>query len=254
MPTERGNTARFRFYAELNDFLPEDRRRVTFQYRFAGSPAVKDAVAAIGVPHPEVDLVVVNGVSVGWDYHLTNGDRVSVYPVFEALDISPIVRLRPEPLRAPRFVLDVHLGRLARWLRMLGFDSLYRTDYDDAEIIDIAAAEHRIILTRDQGLLKNSRVTHGYWVRTTNPKTQLAEIVDRFDLRSRFAPFTRCMECNGETVACRLDDVTDQVPPKVRKRATDFRRCTACGKAYWAGSHVARMQALIDELREPGSD
>jgi hypothetical protein len=151
-------------------------------------------------------------------------------------------------LRATRFVLDVHLGKLARWLRMLGFDTAYDTNYNDSEIIDIAVTELRIILTRDRELLKNSRVTHGFWVRTTDPREQLDEVIERLDLRSQFAPFTRCMECNGLTVEREPDAVADRVPPRARERADAFFQCPACGKVYWEGTHVDSMRRLIDEL------
>jgi uncharacterized protein with PIN domain len=242
------NRARFRFYAELNDFLPTGKRQVSFDYEFTGNPSIKDAVEAIGVPHPEVDLVVVGGVSVGWGYHLCDGDDVAVYPMFEAVDISPAVRLRAAPLRVTRFVVDVHLGRLARWLRMLGFDTAYDARYEDARIVEISASEGRVILTRDRGLLKNARVTHGYWVRATNPRSQIEEVVGRLDLRSQFAPFTRCMECNGTIDECSLEEVRDRVPPKARERSRRFYRCNDCGKVYWEGTHVERMRRLIDEI------
>ncbi len=245
---EREASARFRFYAELNDFLPADRRQIAFDYRFRGSPSIKDAVEAIGVPHPEVDLILVNGTSVGWDHRLRDGDDVSVYPVFEAMDITPAVRLRPQPLRETRFIADVHLGRLARLLRMLGFDCAWDAGYDDARIIDLAAAEHRIILTRDRGLLKNGRVTHGTWVRATDPHAQIEEVVDRFHLRSQFAPFTRCMECNGTLEERDAEDVATRVPPKARERATAFRECRDCGHVYWDGTHVERMRELVRHL------
>jgi uncharacterized protein with PIN domain len=195
-----------------------------------------------------VDLIVVNGVSVDWFYHLSDGDTVSVYPVFETLDISPVVLLRPEPLRVTRFILDVHLGRLARWLRMLGFDTEYDPESDDTTIIDRAAAQSRIILTRDRGLLKNSRVTHGYWVRATAPREQIEEIVDRLDLRTQFRPFSRCMECNGAIAVRRREQVADRVPPRALERAREFRECSECGKVYWDGTHLERMQRLVAEL------
>ena len=136
----------FRFYEELNDFLPLARKKVSFEYAFRGSPSVKDAVEAIGVPHTEVDLVIVNGRSVGFEYQLRDGDRIAVYPTFEALDISPATRLKARPLRKLRFIADVHLGKLARLLRMMGFDTLYDRDFEDAEIVARSTGELRIIL------------------------------------------------------------------------------------------------------------
>lgn len=150
------------------------------------------------MPHIEVDLVLVDGESVDFTRRLTGGERVAVYPVFERLDITPVTRLRARPLRWTRFVLDVHLGKLARYLRLLGFDTLYRTDYDDATIIRLSLDEQRIILTRDRGVLKHTAVTHGYWVRSTVPRQQLSEIMRVFDLVGDTRPFTRCMLCNGE--------------------------------------------------------
>jgi uncharacterized protein len=243
--------ARFRFYAELNDFLPAGKRQVAFEYEFTGMPSIKDAVEALGVPHPEVDLILVNGASVGWDHHLAAGDEVSVYPVFESLDITPLVRLRPAPLRLTRFVVDAHLGRLARWLRMLGFDTVYDAGFPRTQIIDIATRDHRMILSRDRRLLRDGRVTHAYWVRATEPHLQLEEVVRRLDLRAQFATFTRCMACNGELVDRSLTDVAEHVPPKVRERARAFHQCAICGKVYWDGTHVGRMRRLIEELSAP---
>src|SRR5947199_2006143 len=167
--------AEFRFYEELNDFLPPALRKRAFAYAFQGTPAVKDAIEAIGVPHTEVDVVLVDGESVDFGRRLTGGERVAVYPVFERFDVAPVLRLRARPLRRTRFVLDVHLGKLARNLRLFGFDALYRTDYDDATIIRLSLDELRIILTRDRGVLKHTAVTHGYWVRSTVPRQQLGE-------------------------------------------------------------------------------
>jgi len=117
----------FRFYAELNDLLPSRKRKeLEHEFSFFGKNTVKDAIESFNIPHTQVDLIVVNQVSVGFDYLLNPGDRVSVYPVFETLDISPVTRLRPKPLRHPAFILDVHLGKLARLMRMAGFDTLYR--------------------------------------------------------------------------------------------------------------------------------
>ncbi len=189
--------AHFRFYAELNFFLPPNRRQTTFPRAFEGRVSVKDMIESLGVPHTEIDLILVNGESVDFSYLVQDGDQISVYPVFESFDITPVVRVRPKPLREPRFVLDQHLGKLAAYLRMLGFDTLYRNDYDDPELAQISHAEKRTLLTRDRGLLKRSMVTRGYYVRETNPRRQVAEVIRRFDLGGLVAPFRRCITCNG---------------------------------------------------------
>ena len=245
-------TARFRFYEELNDFLPPAKRKKEFSYRFDGTPSIKDAIEAMGVPHTEVDLILVEGRSVGFDYHLQDQDRVSVYPVFESLDISPIVRLRNAPLRRTAFILDIQLGKLTKHLRMLGFDALYRNDYEDAEIIRIALEEKRIILTRDIGILKNKAVTHGYWVRSRSSEEQLKEVVRRFDLRNQIKPFSRCLVCNGVVARINKRNVVDRLPPKTKANFDEFYHCPVCDKVYWKGSHYERMEEKIQKIISGG--
>ena len=172
-----------RFYEELNDYLPEEKKKTKFEHLFKGSPSVKDLIESEGVPHIEIDLILVNGVSVDFGYKVREEDNISVYPVFESLDISKIQHLRTKPLREKKFVLDVHLGTLARYLRMLGFDAHYENNYNDDSIIKISLNEKRTILTKDIGLLKRNEVAHGYYVRNINPDKQLKEIVGRFDLK-----------------------------------------------------------------------
>jgi len=238
------NRAVFRFYEELNDFLPQGQRRVSFEHDFFGNPAVKDTVEALGVPHAEVDLILVNGESVTFAYHLQDGDRVAVYPVFESLDLSGTTRLRERPLREPTFILDVHLGKLARYLRLFGFDSSYRNNFKDEEIIRIAAEERRIILTRDLGILKNGRVTHGYWLRSQEPLEQLRELFERLDLAGCTRPFTRCPVCNG-LLERRAKGSVD-LPSATRACYDEFAQCRSCGHVYWKGSHYGALRALID--------
>ena len=247
-------TARFRFYEELNDFLRPEQKKRTFSYRFTGTPSIKDAIEAVGVPHTEVDLILVNGQSVDFGYRLQDGDRVSVYPVFESLDITPAVRLRPAPLRRTAFILDTQLGKLARRLRMLGFDTLYRNDYKDAEIIRTAQEERRIILTRDVDLLKNKSVTHGYWVRSASPEKQVGEVLRRLDLYGQITPFSRCLVCNGLVVGVDKAAVEDRLPPRTRRYFETFYACQACGKVYWEGSHYRRMKDQVERIRRNAHD
>ncbi len=252
MPKQR--QAIFRFYAELNDFLPDSQRQTDILYSFWGNPAVKDAIEALGVPHPEVDLILVNNRSVNFLYRLQDGDRVAVYPVFERLNIASVTRLRPSPLRQIRFVLDVNLGKLARNLRLLGFDALYRNNFPDDEVIEIALQEKRIILTRDVELLKNGRVTHGYWVRHTHPDEQTKEILQTFDLFDRIRPFTRCLVCNGLLSPIEKESVENELPPRVRQNFKEFYHCRSCGRIYWKGSHFERMQKMIKRWTNPPAE
>jgi uncharacterized protein len=243
------HSSEFRFYEELNDFLVPEHRKCSFQHRFTGAPSVKDTIEALGVPHTEIDVILIDGRSVDFSEHLHGGERVAVYPTFERLDVTPLTRLRPKPLRVTRFVLDVHLGTLARYLRVVGFDTLWRNDYDDAAIIRIANDERRIILTRDRGILRNGRVTRGYWLRSTDPMEQLEEVMRALDLRSRLRPYSRCLECNGPIEPIGRDVARRSVPPRVLEQQRDFTRCAVCGRVYWAGSHQRGLDAVVARAR-----
>ena len=253
MITLNENTATFRFYEELNDFLPLEKKKKDLTYTFKGNPAVKDAIEALGVPHTEIDLILANGTSVGFDYKLQQGDAVSVYPVFESFDISPVVKLRSQPLRNIKFVLDVHLGKLMRILRMLGLDSIYKNNFSDEEIISLALKEDRIILTRDRGILKNTSVTHGYCIRSTRPLTQVVEVIRRFDLTGQIKPFERCLCCNDVIKPVEKTKILEELPQKVADDFKEFYQCRGCGKVYWQGSHYEKMrkkiEAIINEVK-----
>jgi len=242
------NIAQFRFYEELNDFLPRHQQKVIFPYPFNGTPSIKDAVEAIGIPHTEVDLILVNSNSVGFGYQLQPGDRVSVYPVFESLDIAAVTHLRPKPLREPEFILDVHLGKLARRLRMLGFDSLYRNDFHDHQLVELAQREMRIVLTRDRGLLKNKVVTHGYWIRSHQPDEQVREVIQRFDLGGRIRAFSRCRVCNGTIEIVDRKHIENLLLPKTSQYYDEFHVCVGCGRVYWEGSHYQKMKTYIERI------
>jgi hypothetical protein len=244
------HTATFRFYAELNDFLPRDRDGRELAYRFNGNPSVKDAIEAQGVPHAEVELMLANGESVGFDHRLADGDRLAVYPVFESFDVGNLVKVRETPLRHNRFVVDANLGKLARWLRLLGFDTVYRNDFTDAEVVRVAAGEERIVLTRDRRLLHHKAVTHGYWVRSVDPERQVDEVVRRFQLERSVAPFHRCLACNGLIRAVEKAAVLHRLEPRTRRYYDEFYQCTRCARVYWQGPHYARLQDTVKRLVE----
>ena len=241
-----------RFYAELNDFLTSKRRQVEFNLPFAPGATIKDVIESAGVPHTEIDLILVNGRSVDFDHAPQDGDRVSVYPVFESMDITPVLHLRPKPLRETKFVLDVHLGKLAGLLRLLGFDTLYRNDFADADLARVSREERRILLTRDRGVLKRSQVTHGYYVREADPRRQAAEVMRRFDLRDQINPYTRCMRCNGVLRPATKAEVFDRLEPKTKLYYDDFHQCEACGQVYWQGSHFEPLRQLVEQYSPRG--
>ena len=240
--------ATVRFYAELNDLVAPERRFRDSEVEFDGSPAVKDLIESLGVPHGEIELLLRNGRSIAFGERLRDGDRIAVYPKFEAFDVATLSAVRATPLREPRFVLDGHLGRLAAYLRMLGLDVRWEQQPSDADLARISADEQRILLTRDVGLLKRSQVTHGLFVRATDPEEQLREVVERLQLARAARPFTRCLRCNGVLESVELTTVESELPPKVRERVREVRRCSGCRKLYWAGTHRDRMSVLIQRV------
>jgi uncharacterized protein len=242
-----------RFYSELNDFLKKNLKQKNFEYTFKGQITVKDAIESLGVPHSAVDLVLVNGNSVEFGHRLKQGDQISVYPVFETFDISEISMSGRKPLRETRFIADAHLGKLARDLRMLGFDSLFAKEISDYEIIIKAGIESRIILTRDRDLLKSALVDHGYYVRSLQTREQLIEVIDKFDLWSQFDPFSRCLVCNHELSEVSLSAVVDIVKPDTLSIYRKFYRCCGCERIYWEGSHYNRMMEYINSLKKNDS-
>ena len=240
----------FRLYAELNDFLPRSHSQRDITLSFNSPVPVRQLIEILGVPHTDVELIVVNGESVGLDYRVCDGDRFNVYPMFEALDISPLLRLRAVPLRDPRFVVDVHLGKLNHYLRMLGFDAVLDVRWDDAELENIAATQRRILLTRDKGLLMRAGVTHGCYIRSPQPRQQLRYLLQRLDLYRLARPFTRCIECNGHIEPVAKADIRDRLPEDTKHRFDEFWRCSECGRVYWKGSHYVRMNRLVAQLME----
>lgn len=240
--------ADFRFFAELNFFLPPNKREVSFAHFFEERASIKDTIESLGIPHPEVAVIEVNGKSVDFSYIVQDGDQINVYPISTLPEITPTITVQPQPLSVARFVLDIHLGKLANSLRLLGFDTLYRNDYDDEELAQISANEERILLTRDKGLLMRSIVSYGYYVRSTNPERQIAEVLQRFDLFNSLTPFCRCLRCNGLLETVEKSSIIDQLPESVRSQVDEFHRCGECQQIYWRGSHYEQMQQFINNL------
>ncbi|PKL39989.1 MAG: twitching motility protein PilT [Spirochaetae bacterium HGW-Spirochaetae-1] len=244
-----------RFYEELNDFLDRSQRKIDIPFTFTGRRSIKDLIESFGIPHVEVDLILVNGESVDFDRIVEDGDRISVYPVFERLNIRSATRLRPHPLRQVRFVLDVHLRKLARRLRLLGFDVDYEAGRDDDELAFISDRDSRLLLTRDRQLLMRKIVDRGLYVRNTDSEKQVREVLDRLDIRDLCRPFSRCLECNGPMAVFDYEENRDvlerHVPPGVLEWCREYYRCGQCGKLYWKGSHYDRLEQVIEAIMNP---
>jgi uncharacterized protein with PIN domain len=243
------STATFHFSGSLNDFLPRQQRGQPISHPFDWRASIKDMIESLGVPHPEIEALRVNGVAVSFDYTVQPGDVIHAYPVFESPPLPDALPLRPPLELPPRFILDQHLGRLAAYLRMMGFDTRYRNDYHDEELAQVSHAERRVLLTRDVGLLKRNLVIDGYFVRATHREQQVMEIAGRYSLRPHIRPFRHCMTCNGLVDAVPKESIRDRLPTETARYYDEFYRCGGCGQLYWKGPHYQRMQDLLNRLQ-----
>jgi uncharacterized protein with PIN domain len=248
MDEKENRTIWIRVYAELNERLPSEYRFTDFPCFPEGQPTIGDIIRDAGIPLTEVDLILVNGESVDFSYRPRHTDRLSVYPVFESFDISQLTRVRPKPLRVSKFVLDVHLGKLAYYLRMLGFDSLYRNDFNDEELLSLSVNEGRILLSKDRELLTDDRLQRCYYVCEKHPRKQVAEVMKRFDLFRACSPLQRCIRCNVLLESADKQDVLDRLPARIAVAFQEFRHCPSCGRVYWKGSHYERMMAFVEDI------
>jgi len=229
------STAYFAFMERLNYFLPRDQRNQVIAVEFRGRQSIKHLAESLGVPHPEIGRVQVNGREGTLNTITQDGDRVEIHPI-------------PNDWPAePRFILDGHLGRLAAYLRMLGFDCLYQNDYRDEELAEIAQKEGRILLSRDRRLLMRKAVIHGYCLRSLDPTEQVAEVMARFDLSQRIVPFHRCLRCNHPLEPVEKEAVIDRLEPLTKEYFDEFQICPACRQIYWKGSHYDQMKKLIEQ-------
>jgi len=236
-----------RFFGELNDFLPAARRGRFFVYATPGRPAVKDMLEAVGVPHTETATVLAQGRAVALTYRPRTGDRIRVYPEpWRTRGRARRSLLRPHNRKTLKFVADCHLGKLARGLRLLGFDTIYQADFPDEQIVQAALRQKRVVLTRDIALLKRSLIRHGRWLRSSDPERQLREVLHRFAPRGPYRPFSRCLACNGRVMAVPARRVWSRLPPRTRRYFRRFHLCRACGRVYWKGSHY---RALVEKVR-----
>lgn len=239
------DVASFHFHDRL---VPMAKNGAENEYFFTGRPAIKDSIEALGVPHTEVDLIMVGTTSVGFDYRLQNNDRVAVYPFGISPPLEPLVHLSPPLPHPPHFILDVHLGKLARRLRMLGFDCHYRNDYSDPQIIELALAQGLIILTRDRGILKHARVQQGYLVGSLQPELQVPEVLERFQLHQQIRSLYRCPCCNDLLKPVAKKQILHRLLPKTARYYHDFRLCCGCNQLYWQGSHYQKIDRWVREL------
>jgi hypothetical protein len=238
----------FRFYEELNDFLPKHRRKTDFEAEFKGKRSIKDMIEALGVPHTEIDLILVNGKSVDFNYILQDGDRVSVYPVFESLNVTDVTLLRKIPLRRNKFIADINLGDIVKYMRVLGFDLYCDSLLSTREIIEISKRENRVILTKSRKLLKFKDVSHAIFIRPGTTTEQIRRIIDYLDIKDNIKPFSRCLRCNTPLKSVLKEIILDRIPPKTKEFCDEYVQCQSCNKIYWKGTHFINMKKVVRQI------
>jgi len=237
-----------RFYEELNDFLPENSRKTDVEVPLKGKRSIKDMIEALGVPHTEIDLILVNNRSVDFNYILQDNDRVSVYPVFELLNITNITRLRKIPLRRNTFIADINLGNIVKYMRVLGLDVYHDVSLSNREIIEISNQKNRIILTQNKKLLKFKDVSHGMFIRQGTTTKQIRRIIEYLDIQKDIKPFSRCLRCNSLLIAVQKNNVLDRIPPKTKECCHEYGQCPSCDKIYWKGTHFMNMEKIVRQI------
>jgi uncharacterized protein len=237
-----------RFYGDLTAIIPGNRSTSIIERTIPEPTSVKDLIEACGVPHTEIDLILVNGDPVDFNFLIKTDGQISVYPVFYELDIPENIRLQKRSISTPRFLVDINLGKLARYLRMAGFDTAYSNNVDDDELILQMQTEKRVLLTRDRKLLMHNAVKTGYWPRSDHPAEQFKEVVARFDLFDEINPFSRCINCNGVLKTVSKKDIIEQLEPLTRKHFNRFSQCPDCEQIYWAGSHRDRLDPILQNI------
>lgn len=244
----------FRIYEELNNYLPAEQQKVWFQVSFAEGATIKDLMQMLGIPAEEIDLVLVDQQSCPLGYLLKGNERISVFPIFERLNIAPVGQLHSKPLRNPRFCCDVHLGKLAKYLRMLGFDTVY-TPFSTAEDLQAQSIrEKRILLSRSLRLIHHPAITHAYWVRSSDPDEQIKDLLKKLDLYETASPLTRCLRCNQPLETIEKKDISHQLEPNTKRFYQTFFICPHCTQLYWQGSHFEHMMAFVKQLINPNAN
>lgn len=225
---------------ELRDHLDRASTGGTVHVTLELPAGLRDIVQSLGIPHVECREVSVNGRRSTWRHTVAEGDEIVLSSRY------PLVTPPPDP----RFLLDDHLGKLARHVRLLGLDAEHETGADDADLARRSVAESRTLLTRDRGLLMRAVLRDGRFIRAVDPRQQAIEVMRSFALTTVVAPLTRCLECNTMLVAATLEEIADRVPASTAARQDRFQRCPGCRRAYWEGTHTDQLRARARDILE----
>jgi uncharacterized protein with PIN domain len=240
-------SVRLHVYGDLDFFLGSRAGRGRVERHLSEKTSVKDVIESCGIPHPEVDLILVKGKAVNFAYVVTGDAEIELYP--PNIQSSHFRQKRLQSTAVAEFVADGHLGKLVRDLRLLGIDVVYDPAAEDRQLVEIASRDNRALLTRDRRLLMYAAVQHGYYLRSQNPLEQTVEVVRRFDLGSIFSPFSRCLRCNALLEPIEKERVIGQLEPLTKIYYNEFRRCTGCRQVYWSGSHFMKLQKRLEQIR-----
>jgi len=238
---------RLTFHGDLPFFLRG--KRAVAQRRLYERTSVKDIIEACGVPHTEVDLVLVDGQPVDFSRVIASEATIELFPI----ESDPITLFKENRLQVRgvrKFVADGHLGKLVRDLRLLGIDVVYHRQAEDRQLVKTSSEQGRALLTRDRHLLMHSAVSDGYYLRSQNSLEQTVEVLRRFDLASVLMPFSRCLRCNALLESAEKEEIMGQLEPLTKIYYDQFRRCPGCGQVYWSGSHFEKLQKRIDAIRD----
>ena len=239
-------TVHLAFHDDLLFFLESKKPQLERQLNERTS--VKDVIEACGVPHTEVDLILVNDTPVNFAFVIGRECKIDIYGVSEKREMFfPTNRL--QAAKVWKFVADGHLGKLVRDLRLLGIDVAYEPNAEDPQLVQLAATESRALLTRDRRLLMHAAVRHGYYLRSQEPFEQTLEVLGRFELGESLHPFSRCLRCNAELQRVSKADVLNRLEPLTKIYYDQFQNCTGCGQIYWSGSHFDKLQDRVEKLR-----
>jgi len=235
------------FYGELNKFLSPEKRDTDFEFEFKSRRSVKDLIESFGIPHTEIDVILLNDKSIDFSYIVQDGDNIKVYPASETLNLKLIKHLKPQ-FETIKFLVDIHLAKLARYLRLLGLDAICERNLTPENLVEKALDENRIIVTRSRTLLRTKEITYGILIKEDNPEKQLEEIFNRFDFSTYCEPFKRCMECNSILQPIEKEKIIDRLLPKVKEAYDSFTICTHCDKIFWEGTHFDKLSELIKKI------
>jgi hypothetical protein len=240
-------TVRLHLYGDLDFFLGSRTRGGKVERHLSEKTSVKDVIESCGIPHTEVDLILVNGKAVNFAYAVTGDAEIELYS--PGTQSSHFREKRLQANAITEFVADGHLGKMVRDLRLLGIDVAYDPAAEDRQLVEIASRHRRALLTRDRRLLMHAAVQLGYYLRSQNPLEQTIEVLRRFDLGSILSPFSRCLRCNALLEPAEKQKVIGQLEPLTKIYYDEFRRCSGCGQVYWSGSHFRKLQNRLEQIR-----